>query len=179
MQKIQNLIKDYKPFDFNNIDEKLLIEYSFLEQWLEDNYLLSFIESIKEEYSFFLFDSSPLLNAKVYFIPNTLLCSLEKALNALKINKDLENLNFYLYAIEKYSNIFFYSIRYNTETKFTNMSYTGVTNWNQRNQTPAWVDSWLENYEKANKYDFLIRLVAEYIGVKELMLLKDKNGGKK
>ena len=117
MQKIQNLIKDYKPFDFNNIDEKLLIEYSFLEQWLEDNYLLSFIESIKEEYSFFLFDSSPLLNAKVYFIPNTLLCSLEKALNALKINKDLENLNFYLYAIEKYSNIVFYAIRYNTETK--------------------------------------------------------------
>lgn len=63
--------------------------------------------------------------------------------------------------------------------KLTNMSYTGVTNWNQRNQTPAWVDSWLENYEKANKYDFLIRLVAEYIGVKELMLLKDKNGGGK
>lgn len=35
-------------------------------------------------------------------------------------------------------------------------------------------------YAKAKKYDFLINLIAEHIGVKELMVLKDKDkGGKK
>lgn len=59
------------------------------------------------------------------------------------------------------------------------MPYQTVANWNQKNQTSAWVDSWLENYAKAKKYDFLINLIAEHIGVKELMVLKDKNGGRK
>lgn len=60
------------------------------------------------------------------------------------------------------------------------MPYQTVANWNQKNQTSAWVDSWLENYAKAKKYDFLINLIAEHIGVKELMVLKDKDkGGKK
>lgn len=69
-----------------------------------------------------------------------------------------------------------------TKKEFANLVgavYNGVVNWNTKGETPKWVDSWLENYAKANKYDFLIRLVAEHISVKELMVLKDKNGGKK
>ena len=59
------------------------------------------------------------------------------------------------------------------------MPYQTLMNWNQKNQTSIWVDSWLENYVKAKKYDFLINLISEHIGVKELMVLKDKNGGGK
>ncbi|WP_416861215.1 hypothetical protein [Helicobacter ganmani] len=65
-----------------------------------------------------------------------------------------------------------------TKKEFANLVgavYNGVVNWNTKGETPKWVDSWLENYAKAKKYDFLIRLVAEHIGVKELMVLKDKD----
>lgn len=31
--------------------------------------------------------------------------------------------------------------------------YNGVVNWNSKGETPKWVDSWLENYEKAKSYE--------------------------
>ena len=45
--------------------------------------------------------------------------------------------------------------------KMVGAAYNGVVNWNVRGQTPAWVDSWLENYEKARKYEQIKRLIAE------------------
>ena len=32
-------------------------------------------------------------------------------------------------------------------------AYNGVVNWNSKGETPKWVDSWLENYEKAKSYE--------------------------
>ena len=37
--------------------------------------------------------------------------------------------------------------------------YNGVINWNVRGQTPKWVQSWLENYEKARKFDKIKELI--------------------
>ena len=34
--------------------------------------------------------------------------------------------------------------------------YTGVAKWKQKGKTPEWVRSWLENYEKAQKYDAIV-----------------------
>lgn len=31
--------------------------------------------------------------------------------------------------------------------------YNGVVNWNSKGETPKWVDSWLDNYEKAKSYE--------------------------
>lgn len=40
-----------------------------------------------------------------------------------------------------------------------NAGYTGVVGWNSRGSTPDWVDSWLENYAKAKKYDEIRRII--------------------
>ena len=32
-------------------------------------------------------------------------------------------------------------------------AYNGVVNWNSKGETPKWVDSWIENYEKAKSYE--------------------------
>ncbi len=42
-----------------------------------------------------------------------------------------------------------------------NAGYTGVVGWNTRGSTPEWVDSWLENYEKARKYDEISQIVKD------------------
>ncbi len=42
-----------------------------------------------------------------------------------------------------------------------NAGYTGVVGWNTRGFTPEWVDSWLENYEKARKYDEIRQIVKD------------------
>jgi len=33
--------------------------------------------------------------------------------------------------------------------------YNGVVNWNSKGETPKWVDSWIENYEKAKSYEII------------------------
>ena len=43
--------------------------------------------------------------------------------------------------------------------KMVGAVYTGVINWNVRGQTPKWVQSWLENYEKARKFDKIKELI--------------------
>ncbi len=43
--------------------------------------------------------------------------------------------------------------------KMVGAVYNGVINWNVRGQTPKWVQSWLENYEKARKFDKIKELV--------------------
>ncbi|WP_297814001.1 hypothetical protein [uncultured Helicobacter sp.] len=70
MQKIQNLIQHYKPLNFNSIDENLLEEFPILKKWQKDELFMSFVESIKENYSIFRcsYDSNP----EFYLIPNTL-----------------------------------------------------------------------------------------------------------
>ncbi|SQC36412.1 Uncharacterised protein [Helicobacter fennelliae] len=102
MQTNTSLIKDYIPFDFNNTNKNILKKYPILRKWQEDKHFSFFIESIKEEYSIFLFrtdcyipeefeDSS---KARIYLIPNSLLYSLEKISKALATNKDLECLSY-------------------------------------------------------------------------------------
>lgn len=124
MQTNTSLIKDYIPFDFNNTNKNILKKYPILRKWQEDKHFSFFIESIKEEYSIFLFrtdcyipeefeDSS---KARIYLIPNSLLYSLEKISKALATNKDLECLSFSFNEIEN-RRILFYSLRYDTQTK--------------------------------------------------------------
>ncbi len=43
--------------------------------------------------------------------------------------------------------------------KMVGAVYNGVINWNVRGQTPKWVQSWLENYEKARKFDKIKELL--------------------
>lgn len=43
--------------------------------------------------------------------------------------------------------------------KIVGAVYNGVINWNVRGQTPKWVQSWLENYEKARKFDKIKELI--------------------
>lgn len=43
--------------------------------------------------------------------------------------------------------------------KMVGAVYNGVINWNVRGQTPKWVQSWLENYEKARKFDKIKELI--------------------
>ena len=33
------------------------------------------------------------------------------------------------------------------------LNYTSVTNWGGKDEVAGWVRSWLENYDKARKYD--------------------------
>ncbi|WP_416861216.1 hypothetical protein [Helicobacter ganmani] len=110
MQKIQNLIRCYKPLDFNSIDENLLEEFPILKKWQEDELFMSFVESTKENYSIFRcsYDSSP----KFYLIPNFLFNYLEKILEA---NKNL-GFSFGIDEIQE-RKILFYSLRYDIQTK--------------------------------------------------------------
>lgn len=45
--------------------------------------------------------------------------------------------------------------------KMVGAVYNGVINWNVRGETPKWVKSWLENYEKACKFDKIKELIKE------------------
>lgn len=52
-----------------------------------------------------------------------------------------------------------------TKKEFANMVgavYNGVVNWNTKGETPKWVDSWLENYEKGKTLDELLNIIKKY-----------------
>lgn len=41
------------------------------------------------------------------------------------------------------------------------MPYQTLMNWKQKDETPIWVDSWIENYKKARKYEIIKALILE------------------
>ena len=45
------------------------------------------------------------------------------------------------------------------------MNYTSVTNWKQSDNVPEWVESWLENYDKARKFDNAVCLVNNLVDI--------------
>jgi hypothetical protein len=50
----------------------------------------------------------------------------------------------------------------------TKVSYKTVNNWNDTNRpVPSWVDSWLENYEKAQHMDRVCEAVHPYMPAKK------------
>ena len=47
-------------------------------------------------------------------------------------------------------------------SKLVEMSYGGVVNWGREQQSvPNWVDSWLDLYEKSQKFESLKRSIKE------------------
>ncbi|TLD79828.1 hypothetical protein LS68_009145 [Helicobacter sp. MIT 05-5293] len=44
-------------------------------------------------------------------------------------------------------------------TAIVGMPYQTLMNWKQKGETPIWVDSWLENYKKAQNLDALLALI--------------------
>ena len=105
-----NLIQSYKPLDFSSIDEKLLEEFSILKEWQKDELFMSFIESIKENYSIFRYSCT--LKLELYLIPNSLFDYLEKILEA---NKNLR-FSFRINEIQEHK-ILFHSFCYDIQTK--------------------------------------------------------------
>jgi len=45
----------------------------------------------------------------------------------------------------------------------TELSYQTVMNWNNTDNVPKWVKSWLSNYIKAKEFDNVIKSVKPYI----------------
>ncbi|MCR6581609.1 hypothetical protein CINS5918_03840 [Campylobacter insulaenigrae] len=59
-----------------------------------------------------------------------------------------------------------------TKKEFANMVgavYNGVVNWNAKGETPKWVDSWLENYERQKSFNNFVNEVEKYT-VKEIKM---------
>lgn len=48
-------------------------------------------------------------------------------------------------------------------TAIVGMPYQTLMNWKQKEQTPVWVDSWLENYAKAKTLDQIIEGIKPFI----------------
>ncbi|EOA2863898.1 hypothetical protein ACJY7S_001695 [Campylobacter upsaliensis] len=46
-------------------------------------------------------------------------------------------------------------------SKIVGMSYNSVANWKSK-EIPAWVDSWLENYEQQKSFNHLVNEVEKY-----------------
>lgn len=46
--------------------------------------------------------------------------------------------------------------------KLVDMNYKSVVNWNTSENVPLWVESWLENYIKAKKFDDLVEIIMPY-----------------
>ena len=52
-----------------------------------------------------------------------------------------------------------------TKKEFANLVgavYNGVVNWNTKGETPKWVNSWLQNYEKSLALDELLKILEKY-----------------
>lgn len=48
-------------------------------------------------------------------------------------------------------------------SKFLNMPYGSVNNWNGLNKPfPAWLDSWFRHYEKSKNFDELMQIIEKY-----------------
>lgn len=46
----------------------------------------------------------------------------------------------------------------------TGISYGAITNWHDVNKPiPSWVDSWLDNYDKARRIDVIVDAVRPYV----------------
>lgn len=45
------------------------------------------------------------------------------------------------------------------------MNYTSVTNWKQSDNVPDWVESWLNNYNKACKFDKAVGLINTFTDI--------------
>ncbi|WP_300446157.1 hypothetical protein [Helicobacter typhlonius] len=48
-------------------------------------------------------------------------------------------------------------------TAIVGMPYQTLMNWKQKEQTPIWVDSWLENYAKAKTLDNVAKAIKPYL----------------
>ncbi|WP_297578650.1 hypothetical protein [uncultured Helicobacter sp.] len=48
-------------------------------------------------------------------------------------------------------------------TAIVGMPYQTLMNWKQKEQTPVWVDSWLENYAKAKTLDDVAKALKPYL----------------
>lgn len=48
-------------------------------------------------------------------------------------------------------------------TTIVGMPYQTLMNWKQKEQTPVWVDSWLENYAKAKALDNVLKAIKPYL----------------
>ncbi|MCX2717803.1 hypothetical protein OQH61_08670 [Helicobacter sp. MIT 21-1697] len=48
-------------------------------------------------------------------------------------------------------------------TTLVGMPYQTLMNWKQKEQTPVWVDSWLENYAKAKILDDISQVLKPYL----------------
>lgn len=53
-----------------------------------------------------------------------------------------------------------------SRTEFSNMTklaYSTVGNWHdEKKPVPGWVDSWLDNYEKAKELDSILQLIKKF-----------------
>ncbi|WP_343353260.1 hypothetical protein V3I05_07960 [Helicobacter mastomyrinus] len=52
-------------------------------------------------------------------------------------------------------------------TAIVGMPYQTLMNWKQKEQTPIWVDSWLENYAKAKTLDDVAKSIRPYLKDKD------------
>lgn len=51
-----------------------------------------------------------------------------------------------------------------TKKDFANIvgaAYNGIINWNSKGETPKWVDSWMDNYIEAKKYNIIKNTVLD------------------
>lgn len=48
-------------------------------------------------------------------------------------------------------------------SNFTELSYQTIMNWNNTNNVPKWVKSWLENYIKSKDMDKVVEAVKPYV----------------
>lgn len=109
-----NLIQDYKFLNLRNIDEEFKYLEPILESWQKDERLLSFFDSIKEEYIFLQQfgvsneDGSP----KIIIMHKSLFPFLEKV---LKATKDLD----FPFTFCEFENkdVIFYRFKYDINTK--------------------------------------------------------------
>ncbi len=47
-------------------------------------------------------------------------------------------------------------------SNLTGLAYSTISNWHDKDKPiPSWVDSWLENYIKAKKYDDIKELIKD------------------
>lgn len=111
---IDNLIQDYNFLDLRNIDEEFKYLEPTLESWQKDEHLLSFFDSVKDEYVFLEQfataneDGSP----KILITHKSLFPFLQKV---LKATKDLD-FPFTFYEFEN-KDITFYRFKYDMNTK--------------------------------------------------------------
>lgn len=48
-------------------------------------------------------------------------------------------------------------------SSMTNIAYSTIGNWHDaKSPVPGWVDSWLDNYEKAKELDSILQLIKKF-----------------